>query len=450
MPRLIYPHNMTDADMLALDRIGLHRYAPIIDHCNTFVVTEDEIGDDALYDRYTDQPYEPGTVVFSLDLDGAEPYGDAEAFRNYNSTYVEDWAPYDCSNCCDEGCRECRDEDTYDPYGESTTDDPMASTSRLHVKALKSRPARKTSVEIEVGMGGNYLAEAFHSAGLSDYDYMGGYHDMDDSSFVRVEEDSSVAAEVIFSKMRLDNLTDAQRFERGIGIIRQAINDDRCKLDMRCGLHIHINLGHEADGGKALSMDGVASLYHLWNYLEDTIFRLGSANWKGHRSEFGNDYAPATRKGLPTNREIGQAMQHGRGSLNLSNYLLSRGNCRCGAFDFGSWQDCTCNLGRSTVEFRVFNTSANSRKIRAYVALCQALVAAAEVKRYGPDEYPVLSWEDGGDVDVSASKERLEFILNELPLTNDERQDILYCAEKSSLSVVLDQEYLRVLWNNND
>lgn len=444
MPRLLCADTLTVEDLQIIRAAGLIRYSPIIDFGHTFIVTEDDI-DDLEFESYP-----PGTLVFSLDCDGSAPYGTAEEFYSRNTVDPQYWSPYECDNCGDEGCRECRDEDTYDPYGEETTDDPMTSTSRLHVKALKNRPARKTSVEIEVGMGGNYLAEAFHSAGLSDYDYMGGYHDMDDSSFVRVEEDSSVAAEVIFSRMRLDDLTNALDFERGIGIIRQAINEGRSKLDMRCGLHIHVNLGHEGDGTKALSMDGVASLYHLWNYLEDTIFRLGAANWRGHRSEFGNDYAPAIRKGIQTNREIGQNMLYSRGSLNLSNYLNARGNCRCGAFDFGSWQDCTCDLGRSTVEFRVFNTSANSRKIRAYVSLCQALVAAAEAKRFGPDDFPVLSWENGGDVDVSASKERLEFILNELPLTNDERQDILYCAEKSSLSVVLDQEYLRVLWNNND
>lgn len=445
MPRLIYPHNMTDADMLALDRIGLYRYSPIIDHGHTFIVTED---DTTLYDRYTDQPFEVGSVIFALDCDGTGPYSDADGFYRHNGVYVEDWSPYDCSECCDEGCSECCDEDTYDPYGEESSDDPGANTSRLHVKSLAKRPVRMTSVEIEVGMGGNYLAESFYNADLSTYDHMGGYHDMDDDTFIRVEEDSSVAAEVIFSRMLLDG-PDASKFEEGIGIIRQAINDGKCKLDMRCGLHVHVNLS-AGNGALCYGMDDVASLYHLWNYVEDTVFRLGAANWKGHRSEFGNDYSPKTVKGYATLVEIGRNMGTRRGALNLSNYLRARHSCSCGAFDFGDWRECTCNLGRSTVEFRVFNTSANSRKIRAYVALCQALVAAAADKRFDPDTYPAFEWTDGGDVDVSASKERLEFILNELPLTNDERQDILYCAEKSSLSAVLDQEYLRVLWNANE
>lgn len=445
MPRRIdiYSH---PSDLTAIGRAGLGRYSPIVDFGHTFIVEDDE----TMYDRYTDQPYPAGSIVFSLDCDGCEPYGDAAAFHSYNGTYVEDWTPYDCSNCCDEGCHECSpyDEDTHDPYGQETTDDPMANTSRLTVKSLARRPVRMTSVEIEVGMGGNYLAEQFYNADLSTYDHMGGYHDMDDDTFVRVEEDSSVAAEVIFSRMLLDG-PDASKFEKGIGIIRKAIDQGKSKLDMRCGLHIHVNLA-KGNGALCYGMDDVASLYHLWNYVEDTIFRLGAANWKGHRSEFGNDYAPKTTKGFMTSVEIGRNMNGRRGALNLSNYLGARHNCSCGAFDFGNWRECTCNLGRSTVEFRVFNTSANSRKIRAYVALCQALVAAAAEKRYGPDEYPAFEWTDGGDVDVAASKERLEFILNELPLTNDERQDLLYCAEKSSLSAVLDQEYLRVLWNNND
>ena len=39
--------------------------------------------------------------------------------------------------------------------------------------------------------------------------------------------------------------------------------------------------------------------YHLGNYLEDVVYRLGSANWSCHRTEsvYGN-YAPPTPKGL--------------------------------------------------------------------------------------------------------------------------------------------------------
>ena len=441
MPHVLLPP-LTVLEQELLARVGLSRYSSIVDYGHTALIEET----DTVYDRYTYELYAPGTVVFSLDLDGGSPWGDANAFYQYNLINVEDWEYSDPDDCDCPDCRPEQEEDTYDPYGQESTDDPGANTSRLHVKRLTNRPTRMTSVEIEVGMGGNYLAEKLHDAGLSDYGYMGGYHDMDDSSFVRVEEDSSVAAEVIFSRMRLDG-GDAAKFEQGIGIIRQAINDNRSKLDMRCGLHIHVNLGHDG-ATPCYGMDDVASLYHLWNYVEDTIFRLGAANWRGHRSEFGNDYAPKTVKGFRRAAEVGQHMTRSRGALNLSNYLGARHNCRCGAFDFGNWRECTCDLGRSTVEFRVFNTSANTRKIRAYVALCQALVAAASAKRYGPDEYPAFEWTESGEVDVSASKERLEFILNELPLTNDERQDILYCAEKSSLSAVLDQEYLRVLWAN--
>lgn len=446
MPRIVCGDAFTSPqDLTALEIAGVSRYDDIVAQGHTGIVTDT----DTLYDRYTDAQYEVGTAVFALDCDGTVPWGNVAAFESYHDCHPCDWRyesdddePCDCEDCR----RENGEEDTYDPYGEESADDPSANTSRLHVKSMTNRPVRMTSVEIEVGMGGNYLAEAFYNAGLSDVDHMGGYHDMDDSSFVRVEEDSSVAAEVIFSRMLLDS-SDAGKFEKGIGIIRFAIDAGKSKLDMRCGLHVHVNLS-KGNGALCYGMDDVASLYHLWNYVEDTIFRLGAANWKGHRSEFGNDYAPKTTKGFTTSVEIGRNMNGRRGALNLSNYLGARHNCNCGAFDFGNWRECTCDLGRSTVEFRVFNTSANSRKIRAYVALCQALVAAAALKRYGPDEYPAFEWTDGGDVDVSASKERLEFILNELPLTNDERQDILYCAEKSSLSAVLDQEYLRVLWAN--
>ena len=187
---------------------------------------------------------------------------------------------------------------------------------------------------------------------------------------------------------------------------------------MRCGLHIHVGLNRDRSAKTgAFTMEQVSSLYHLWNYLEDTIFRLGSANWKGHRSQHGNSYSPATAKGV----RMESLVSMGRCSLNIGNYL---GYMRYGGASSGNIP---------TVEFRVFNTSANQRKIRAYAALCQALVAFAADNAVTAENYPVFAWTQNEEPDVLATKERLTFILDKLPLTNAERQDILYCAERSSL-----------------
>lgn len=361
------------------------------------------------------------------------------------------------SNCdCDDCMYSDEDEGGYGSDETSRDDPDAAELPALTVPALADRPARMLSAEIEVGRGGTYLAEKFHTEGLAEGARMRGYHSSEGlSKTIHVEEDGSVAAEVVFQKFRLNKRGDASKFAAGVGVIKDAIRDEYVKLDMRCGLHIHVGLSYDAECGiPAYGMDSVASLHHLWNYLEDTIFRIASANWKGHRSEFGNDYAPKNFKGASSRREIGRMHNNSRGALNLSNYLGARGYCRCGAFDFGEWSECTCDMTKATVEFRVFNTSANTRKLRAYAALCQALVAYAERNTITAESHPALEWAGDGysraaGPNETETMERLKFIFRELPLTNDEKQDLLYCAEKSSLNEVMDRNLMRVDWQTD-
>lgn len=376
------------------------------------------------------------TPLFSLDLDTAGPWGTEDEFMDRHGYNPFAWSDFDDEpdGCDCESCRRDRGyEDTYDPYGEQTADDPDATALGalpLAIPSLSNRPTRLTSAEIEVGMGGNYLAEEFYKAGLSDSSYMLEYHSGMTNQFVRVEEDASVAAEVIFSKMQLDDVDHAEQFERGVGIIRKAINDGTCKLDMRCGLHIHIGVNRTRTI-PGYNSQNLTSLYHLWNYLEDTIFRLASANWKGHRSEFGNNYAPKTHKGYTDASQV----SFNRASLNMGNFL-SAVRCSVPNYDHPSvdWSEFDMVESVPTIEFRVFNTSANARKIRAYVALCQALVAYAQDNMVTPDILPPHEWTEIAECDPAASEERIKFIMSELPLTHDEKADLLYCIEKCSLA----------------
>lgn len=359
-----------------------------------------------------------GTVVFSLYLDGMAPWVTRSSFHNYNGMWPEEWAEpssFDDDYPEDDGYTE--------DYGYiETDDDPTAVQSKMQIPALPDRPTRCMSMEIEVGRGGTYLAEQLHRAELSVTPYMGGYHGGDDGGFCRVEEDSSVGAEIIFSKMYLSRPGHAEKFEKGLTILRKAVRDGQSKLDMRCGLHIHVGLNRDRSAKTpAYTMDNIRSLYHLWNYLEDTIFRLGSANWSGHRSQHGNSYSPVT----PKQGDTRNLRDFGRCALNISGYLNF---LRYPEQDYGSIP---------TVEFRVFNTSTNQRKIRAYAALCQALVAMAAEHQFTATDNPVFGWTTSSEPDHTATKERLDFILNRLPLTNAERQDILYCAERSSLASCL-------------
>jgi hypothetical protein len=435
MPRWLDWEERADPDF------SLYRYSDIAAENSVQVVTE---ADEGFVCPISAETVPVGGFVFSRYIDGYSPFVSRLGFHQEYGYWPEMWSYpepecYDCGNpesaCSCRFCDECgsRMYDgeqccDYDPYGEETTDDPSAQDSPLRIPALPDRPTRCMSMEIEVGRGGNVLAEAFYHAGLSDSSHMRGYHSGDHDSFVCVEEDASVAAEIIFSKMYLSRPGHSANFERGLGILKQAIANGQSKLDMRCGLHIHVSLERDRTAkAKGFTRENCISLYHLWNYLEDTIFRLGSANWKGHRSEFGNEYSPVVPK-----REISRPhdLQFGRCALNLSNYLsvLAR---RDNSDPYYGGE------AIPTVEFRVFNTSANTRKIRAYAALCQALVAYAGDHKITSTEFPVFSWTCHGEPDMRASQERIEFILTKLPLTNSEQEDLRYCMRKSSLASCL-------------
>ena len=124
----------------------------------------------------------------------------------------------------------------------------------------------------------------------------------------------------------------------------------------------------------------------------------------------------------------------------MSNYLNARGYCRCGAFAFSDWRECTCNLGKATIEFRVFNATANLRKVHAFTALSLALVeyvANDPLGDFSPDNFPVFEWNGTTKTppNEEASKRALAFIFEDLPLTEGEREDLRYCVENSSLAL---------------
>lgn len=312
--------------------------------------------------------------------------------------------------------------------------DYRPSQPRLMLPALSDRDPRLVSVEQEIGKGREYIASAFFSGGFSLNDYASSYHSGDDGGFCRVEDDASVNAEIIYGRLRLSDPAVAQRFEDALCVVRDAITDGEVKLDMRCGLHVHVD-------AKGLGMREITNLYNLWNHVEDTVYRLGSANWRCHRTAVAStDYAPPTMKGLEGHAAIGSHFTDRRGALNLSNYLASRSRCHCGAFAFAAWEDCTCDLPKATVEFRVFNATANLRKIHAYTALSVGMVEAARRLTITPDDFPAHGFSRGDAenlTNVDASKRALEVLFGGMiPLTDSEREDLAYCARNSSLAEV--------------
>lgn len=301
---------------------------------------------------------------------------------------------------------------------------------RMWIPPLKGRDVRLISFEQEIMGDGNGLAEQFHAEGLAEHDFILGYHSRA-GGLIKVEEDGSVDAEVIYQKVDLSDREVATNFERGLQIVREAIREGDVRLSGHCGGHIHVD-------ARGLEMRDLLGLYTTWNHAEDVLYRLAAANWRMHRSESGNDYAPTVRKNVAPD-DFHRFMYGSRAALNMSPYLQARQSCECGiATSFGAWGECTCDLGNSkpTIEFRVWNATANLRKVRAYAAISIGMLEYARRNRVKAEDFPVNAW-SGSEREPTYNGEPLAFILDELPMSRSERRDVRYCAERSTLAAIL-------------
>lgn len=310
--------------------------------------------------------------------------------------------------------------------------------SPLVLPPMRDRDVRLVSFEQEVASGGQEIARRLHEAGYASDAIVHGYGSGTVNGFCHVEHDSSVDTEIIYSRLNLSKNEVAARLEGALNTVRGTISDGHSRLTLQCGGHIHVDLGSsELEAGRRYGMEDVESLYHVWNHLEDVIYRLGAANWSFHRTMAGNHYVDGVRKGLGGRGNIGRYFEETRGAINFANFLASRGYCRCGAFTFEDWSACTCDLPKATVEFRVFNSTANLRKIHAYTALSLALVEFSKRNTVRADDLPVNGWTATVEpTDYDQAQGSLSFLFKELPLTHKEKMDLLYCAERSSLKQV--------------
>lgn len=305
------------------------------------------------------------------------------------------------------------------------------------------------SFEQEFSGNGDAVAQRLYDAGFGFSPYSEAYHNAegrfnqnpDSSPFCYIETDSSCGYEIIFSKIDLRSRDQGEKIAETQRILQEFKRAGVIRLSALCGFHVHVDVSNWA-------MKDVVSAYHLWNYMEDTIFRFASCFWNSHRDEeTGNDYSLPVRKGHTTRREIGRTLSQRRDALNFAPFLSARGNCECDALIYEDWENCTCNLRQPTLEFRVFNATTNQRKIRAYLAFCIAFVNMAKMHQHSPEFFKEMrfrgtnifedqlegkSWED-------ASSERINYILNNFLLTNVEKNDIVYCLKNSSLQSVMEQ-----------
>lgn len=345
-------------------------------------------------------------------------------------------------------CRRCLFVGADGTTGEAFDEDADMTNKAMQIPTIPGREnVRQCGVEIEGANGdgnGDDLAMALYGAGLSTMDHMGGYHS-GTSGFAHVERDSSVDWEVVIGPLNPASQTHVRNLNSVIRTIREHVKDGTLGLDLRAGCHIHVEAART-------SLTGAFNLNLLFAYLEDVIFRLAAARWPVHRAIMDTHYTAPIPKDL---RKLQFARQHTNDedaryyALSFQNYFNRVLNsCHCGAVRYDSWEECGCDLGKCTFEFRVFNTTANPRKLHAYLALCQALVAKAMSLGdldNASDTFPALAFRTRRfkDMDETEQEEivglwrdRLAWMFNELPLTDAEKESLAYCIRHSELDTV--------------
>jgi hypothetical protein len=369
-----------------------------------------------------------------------------------------------CDNCFNGLCHNCGDVVAHENIMEDEGHQCISCVSRNNHEewdetselpneslAIPTIPGRETirlvGVEIEGangdGMvdlqGGQLLAESLYTQGISRNHSIGGYHS-GSRGLVHVERDSSVDWELVIGPINVANPEHVDILNKSVRVVRGFINNKTLKLDMRAGLHVHV-------GADRVPFHNAYNLHKLYMYMEDFLYRFGAAKWPYHRSinRRGRDQAgksPNTDGKLNFARTFSGQRYYG---LSFDNYFARYfEQCECGARTYGLFDECTCDLGKCTFEFRLFNTTANTVKLHAYLAMCQALVAKAiemeEIKDL--KQYPALDFVKSKASDLSATarrklnrewEKRIVFVNEQLPLTQEEKKSIHYCIINSEM-----------------
>jgi hypothetical protein len=390
-------------------------------------------------------------------------------FSCHNCGYIEQGERPEnglCSDCNENSCSDCElffedgnyviEEDrkicakcfnSLEKNIEVFDDDSEMPATRLALPTIQGRERiRFCGLEIEGvninGEGHNILAQDFYDSGLSGYNSRRGYHERYDGGFVHVERDSSCDWEAVIGPVNMAGNADVRNLNRVIKMIRQRIKDETIKLSLSCGLHIHVS-------AEKVGIKQAHNLHLLYTYMEDIMYRMGAAKWPMHRAVVNGDHSyqlsPRSTKIIDF---VNQYMDNRYRGLSFSNYFQKMLNsCSCGAGRFGLFEECTCSLHKCTFEFRIFNTTANTRKIHAYSALTQAIVAKAfSMDEFNFEEMPEMGFRMQNVKDMNVTEQeklfenwapRIKFILEELPLTDDEKLSIVYCIENSELSPMM-------------
>jgi hypothetical protein len=325
-------------------------------------------------------------------------------------------------------------------------------TNGMSFPKLASRPFRTVSIETEVDGDKEVLSGVLYACGIVKTPKVESYGSNPDGNLpwlCHLKHDGSVSGgELISHLLNLDRPTHAMGLMTMLKRMRALEKRDYIAYNANCGGHIHID-AHNFD------YNDMWRLVTVFGYLEDVIYRLAGSGAKyGHRTlvpghddaNHGQGYARPIIKG-PFGSATGlkQAIQGQPRmcGLNFQHWLNAIGNCQCGAYRYDNHKECTCSLGKATIEWRVWNSTGSPRILHAWIAIMQSVHAFCDGEGAPSDEwlaqYPALTytntkWIATSEYHKAQSKSRLEWMFRNLTLTQDERVSLMYTIEKSEMA----------------
>lgn len=231
---------------------------------------------------------------------------------------------------------------------------------------------RRFGIEVEYGFApgvsdGERAVQFLRDAGLCQEYGMHGYMGHSDSGWI-VKNDGSLhgrGAEMVSPPLDFDDPEQRGQVDRAI----KALLDSGARTLAEAGIHIHVDCSD-------LDAKQVAAVARCFTKFEDLIYRIASSGWQSMRPGSGNYCPPMTDEQISKMARVRDehslaAAYFGNSSMGVTAGASHGHSARYCGINIHSW------FYRKTIEFRVFNSSMNSERIQAYIALCIALVEDA-------------------------------------------------------------------------
>lgn len=225
---------------------------------------------------------------------------------------------------------------------------------------------RKFGIEIECVGSRDRMTEELRAAGLH-VSSINSHLGFSENAWT-VKRDGSVGSggEVVSPPLDFDNASDREQ----VTIALEALQRAGCRPDESAGIHVHVDAND-------LNARQVANVGRFMFKFEDVIYRIASSGWERIRPNGVGNYCKPLAADLVAKltkvRDKNDFYKAWYGSVQNGEFNANRQGhgSRYNGLNLHSW------VYRGTIEFRVFNSSLNPKRVQGYIALAVAIVQDA-------------------------------------------------------------------------